>query len=42
MQPGNLQGGFNWYITADERRKRVMGEGAPSMPAIEAFFSAFE
>lgn len=35
LQPGNLQGGFNWYITADERRKRVMGEGAPSMPTIE-------
>lgn len=35
MQPGNLQGSFNWYITADERRKRVMGEGAPSMPVIE-------
>ncbi|MCH7660904.1 MAG: alpha/beta hydrolase [Euryarchaeota archaeon] len=35
LKPGNLQGGFNWYIAADERRKRLMREGAPSMERIE-------
>lgn len=35
LKPGNLQGGFNWYIAADERRKRLMAEGAPSMERIE-------
>lgn len=35
MQPGNLQGGFNWYVAADERRKQLMREGAPSLPQIE-------
>jgi pimeloyl-ACP methyl ester carboxylesterase len=35
LQPGNLQGGFNWYVAADERRKQVMRGGAPSMPPIE-------
>lgn len=35
LQPGNLQGGFNWYIAADEGRKRLMREGAPSMEPID-------
>lgn len=34
-EPGNLQGGFNWYVAADENRKRLMHEGAPSMESIE-------
>ncbi len=34
-QPGKLQGGFNWYIAADEPRKRLMRDGAPSMDRIE-------
>lgn len=34
-KPGNLQGGFNWYIAADEGRRRLMTEGAPEMDPIE-------
>lgn len=34
-KPGNLQGGFNWYVAADEGRKRLMREGAPEMDPIE-------
>jgi pimeloyl-ACP methyl ester carboxylesterase len=34
-KPGNLQGGFNWYIAADEGRRRLMTEGAPEMEPIE-------
>lgn len=33
-ESGNLQGGFNWYVGADEDRKRLMREGAPSMERI--------
>ncbi|MFC7156887.1 alpha/beta fold hydrolase [Halomarina halobia] len=35
LKPGNLQGGFNWYVAADEDRKRLMRDGAPSMDPIE-------
>lgn len=35
MQPGKLQGGFNWYIAAEDARKRLMREGAPSMERID-------
>jgi pimeloyl-ACP methyl ester carboxylesterase len=34
-EPGNLQGGFNWYVAAEADRKRLMREGAPSMDPIE-------
>ncbi|MEF8840893.1 MAG: alpha/beta hydrolase [Haloarculaceae archaeon] len=34
-QPGNLQGGFDWYLAAEADRKRLMGEGAPEMDPIE-------
>ncbi len=33
--PETLQGGFYWYIAADEDRKRLMREGAPSMDPID-------
>ncbi|MFB6207281.1 MAG: alpha/beta fold hydrolase [Haloglomus sp.] len=35
MQSGNLQGGFNWYVAAEEDRKRLMREGAPAMERID-------
>ena len=35
LQSGNLQGGFNWYIAAEEGRKRLMRHGAPAMDRIE-------
>ncbi|EMA54769.1 alpha/beta fold hydrolase [Halococcus salifodinae] len=35
LREGNLQGGFNWYVAADEARKRLMREGAPSLPTID-------
>lgn len=35
MQPGNLQGGFNWYIGINEARMRMMREGPPKLPRIE-------
>nr|WP_282594751.1 alpha/beta hydrolase [Halomarina salina] len=35
MREGNLQGGFNWYVAADDARKRLMREGAPSLPTID-------
>lgn len=34
-RPGNLRGGFEWYVAADEARKRLMREGAPEMDPIE-------
>lgn len=34
MAPGNLQGGFNWYIGAAEDRLRVVRGEAPALPAI--------
>ncbi|MFB6192414.1 MAG: alpha/beta fold hydrolase [Haloarculaceae archaeon] len=34
-KPGNLQGGFDWYLAAEEGRRRLMREGAPSMDPIE-------
>jgi len=34
-RPGNLQGGFNWYVAAEEGRKRLMRDGAPEMEPIE-------
>jgi pimeloyl-ACP methyl ester carboxylesterase len=36
MQPGNLQGGFDWYVGVGEARMKMMREGAPELPKIEA------
>jgi pimeloyl-ACP methyl ester carboxylesterase len=35
MKPGNLQGGFNWYIVANESRIQLICEGPPQLPKIE-------
>lgn len=34
-KPGKLQGGFNWYVAAEDDRKRLMRDGAPAMDPIE-------
>lgn len=34
MRPGNLQGGFNWYIGAAEERLRVIRGESPALPPI--------
>lgn len=36
MQPGNLQGGFDWYIGSRESRLELIRNGAPDLPKIEA------
>lgn len=35
MSPGNLQGGFNWYISANAGRLAVMAGAAPKPPRID-------
>ncbi|MDP9480723.1 MAG: alpha/beta hydrolase [Actinomycetota bacterium] len=35
MQPGNLQGGFDWYEGIGEARMKMMREGAPVLPKLE-------
>ncbi len=35
MKPGNLQGGFNWYISTNEGRIKQIRDGAPELPRIE-------
>ena len=35
MKPGNLQGGFNWYVGIDEARTAIWRHGAPLLPKIE-------
>ncbi len=35
MKPGNLQGGFNWYISTNESRIELMRKGPPELPKIE-------
>jgi pimeloyl-ACP methyl ester carboxylesterase len=35
MKPGNLQGGFNWYISTNETRIELIRNGPPEMPKIE-------
>ncbi len=35
MKPGNLQGGFNWYISTNESRIALIRDGAPELPKIE-------
>lgn len=36
MKPGNLQGGFNWYVGINDARMAVMRDGPPKLPKIEA------
>ena len=35
MKPGNLQGGFNWYVATNESRIRLVRDGPPELPKIE-------
>ncbi|MCA1730772.1 MAG: alpha/beta hydrolase [Actinobacteria bacterium] len=35
MKPGNLQGGFNWYIATNESRIELIRNGPPELPKIE-------
>lgn len=35
MKPGNLQGGFDWYLASEEGRMRMMRHGALEMPKIQ-------
>lgn len=36
MKPGNVQGGFNWYVGINEARMEMMKNGAPELAKIEA------
>ena len=36
LLPGNLQGGFNWYVAANSARLELIRHGAPPMPPIKA------
>ena len=36
LKPGNLQGGFNWYVGANRSRLAVMRGEAPDLPPIQA------
>lgn len=36
MSPGNLQGGFDWYVGVSKFRRRMMQEGAVTVPKIKA------
>ncbi len=35
MRPGNLQGGFNWYIVSHPIRMALVRDGAPELPIVE-------
>jgi len=35
MKPGNLQGGFDWYIGTNESRLNLIRNGPPALPKIE-------
>ena len=35
MKPGNLQGGFDWYIGTNESRINLIRNGPPGLPKIE-------
>jgi pimeloyl-ACP methyl ester carboxylesterase len=35
MKPGNLQGGFNWYISTNEGRIKQIRHGPAELPKIE-------
>ena len=34
MRPGNLRGGFDWYVGVAEARMKMMREGAPELPKV--------
>lgn len=34
-KPGNIQGGFNWYVSMGETRMKIMREGPPELPRID-------
>ncbi len=36
MRPGNMQGGFDWYIGVSKLRQRMMSEGSLQFPKIKA------
>ena len=35
MRPGNLQGGFNWYVASNRSRMELIANGPPELPKIE-------
>ncbi|HEY3238578.1 MAG TPA: alpha/beta hydrolase [Acidimicrobiia bacterium] len=35
LKPGNLQGGFNWYVAASAARLEMIRHGPPELPPIE-------
>ena len=35
MKPGNMQGGFNWYIAVNKLRMKLMKEGPQDVPKID-------
>ena len=35
MKPGNLQGGFDWYISTNESRLDLIRSGPPELPKLE-------
>jgi pimeloyl-ACP methyl ester carboxylesterase len=35
MKPGNLQGGFDWYISTNESRLDLIRNGPPDLPKVE-------
>ncbi|HZJ50110.1 MAG TPA: alpha/beta hydrolase [Actinomycetota bacterium] len=35
MAPGNLQGGFNWYVVSAPGRLELFNHGAPELPPID-------
>ena len=36
MAPGNMQGGFDWYVGVSKFRRRMMQEGGIAMPKVKA------
>ena len=34
MKPGNLQGGFNWYVATNESRIKLVSDGPPELPKV--------
>lgn len=36
LLPGNMQGGFDWYVGVSKMRARMMREGSPVVPRIKA------